>query len=80
MAPTHSKQNKRTTVKNKRRLLKPAIGLKRPEKVDEGKHKKSKCCTNPGDANNTTYEILMAYFRYGTPEEWILFKKNSTGA
>ena len=66
-------------MKNETRLLKPAIGLKRPGKGDEGKHdKKIKYLTNPGDADSTTYEITMAYFRAGTPEEWLLFKKKLT--
>ena len=38
MAPTHSRQIERMTAKNRTRLLKPAIGLKRPERGDEGKH------------------------------------------
>ena len=33
MVLTHSKHDDRPTAKNKTRLLKPAIGLKRPEKV-----------------------------------------------
>ena len=64
------------TAKNGTRLLKPAIGLKRPDKGDEGKHdKKIKCCTNPGEADSTTYKIPMAYFRDRTSKEWLLFKK-----
>ena len=76
MAPTPSRPVKRVTAKNSTRLLKLAVGLKRPEKGDEGKHdKKIKCCTNPKDADSTTYKIPMAYFRDRTPEEWLLFKK-----
>ena len=79
MAPIHSRQIKRMTAKNRTRLLKPAIGVKRPDRGDEGKHDKNiKCRTNPGKADSTTYDILMAYFRDGTPEEWLLFKKNLT--
>ena len=79
MAPTHSRQVKQMTAKNGTRLLKPAIGLKRSDRGDKGKHdKKIKCCTNPNDADSTTYEIPMAYFRDETPEEWLLFKKKLT--
>ena len=79
MAPTHSRQIKRMTAKNGTRLLKPAIGLNRPGKRDEGKHgEKIKCRTNPDEADSTTYKIPMAYFRDGTPEEWLLFKKKLT--
>ena len=80
MAPTTSKHSydNRTVARNGIRLLKPAIGLKRPEIKDEGKsaNKKIKCRTNPMDADSTTYKIPMSYFRDGTPEEWLLFKKN----
>ena len=70
MAPTHSRPVQRMTTKNGTRLLKPAIGFKRLEKGDEGKHdEKIKFHTNPNDADSTTYEIPMAYFRDRTPEE-----------
>ena len=77
MVPTHSKHSKRTTAKNGTRLLKPTIGLKRPEQINEGKQhdEKDKCRTNPSDTNSTTYKIPMEYFRDGTPKEWLVFKK-----
>ena len=80
MAPTHSQPSERTTAKNGTRLLKPAIGLARPSKSEENKthDEKIKCRTNPADAESTTYEIPMSYFRDGTPEEWLLFKKKLT--
>ena len=37
--------------------------------------KKIKCHTNPIETDSTTYEISMAYFRDGTPKEWLVFKK-----
>ena len=62
MVPTHSRQIKRMTAKNRTRLLKPAIGLKRPDRGDEGKHdEKIKCLTNPNNTDSTTYKIPMAY-------------------
>ena len=77
--PTQSKPTKGVTAKNRTRLLKPAIGLKRPEKGDKGKHdEKNKCRTNPGDADSTSYKIPMAYFRAVNPKEWLLFKKKLT--
>ena len=79
MAPTQRKSTKRATAKNKTRLLKLAIGLKQPEKGDEGKFdEKIKCRTNLGDADSTTYKNSMAYFRAGAPKEWLLFKKKLT--
>ena len=79
MAPTDSRQIERMTAKNGTRLLKPAIGFKRPDRGDEGKHdKRIKCRTNIGDADTTTYKIPMAYFRNRTPKEWLLFKKKLT--
>ena len=67
------------TAKNGTRLLKPVIGLKRPEKGDEGTHdEKIKCRTNPNNVDSTTYNIPMAYFRARTPEEWLLFRNKLT--
>ena len=41
---------------------------------EAGKYaEKIKCRTNPSDATSTTYEIPMAYFKEGTPEEWLIF-------
>ena len=60
MAPTHSKHDKRTIAKNRTRLLKPAIGLKWLKKIDESKYdEKIKCHTYPGNADSTTYKILI---------------------
>ena len=80
MAPSQSKQGERTTTRHGTRLLKPVIGLPRPEDLEENKSpdEKIKCRTNPTDADSTTYEIPMSYFRNGTPEEWLLFKKKLT--
>ena len=80
MAPSQSKQGERTTTRHGTRLLKPAIGLSRPEVLEESKSpdEKIKCRTTPNDANSTTYDINMSYFRDGTPEEWLLFKKKLT--
>ena len=79
MAPALSKHTNKdcTIVRNGTRLLKLAIGLKRPEKQGKNKNanEKIKCQTNPQDTNSTTYKIPMSYFRDGTPEEWLLFKK-----
>ena len=57
-------------------LVTPAIGLERLEKyADAGKFdKKIKYRTNPTNTSSTTYKIGMAYFKDGTPEEWLLYK------
>ena len=79
MAPTHSRLVECMTAKNGTRLLKPDIGLKRSDRGDKGKHnEKIKCRPNPNNADSTMYKILMAYFRDGTPEEWLLFMKKLT--
>ena len=66
---TQNKPSERVNVKKGTRLIKLTIGLKRPEKGDEGKHdKKIKCRTNPNVADSTTYKIPMAYFRAGIPK------------
>ena len=59
------------------RLVTPPIGLSRPkEKNKDGiyKFEKIKCSTNPSDANSTTYEVPLEYFKEGTPKEWLLWK------
>ena len=72
MAPTHNRQIERMTAKNDTRLLKLANGLKRPDKGDEGKtNKKINYRTNPGEVDSNIYKIPMAFFRDGTPEEWL---------
>ena len=73
---THSKPTQRNTTKNSTRLMIPVIGLERPEdSANAGKFDgKIKCRTNPTDASSTTYKIGMAYFKDGTPEEWLLYK------
>ena len=40
--------------------------------------KKIKCRVNPTNASSTTYMIRMTYFKDGTPEEWIMYKKQLT--
>ena len=74
MAPSQSKpQQDCSTTCNGIKLIKPPIGLERP-KEDSGKYaEKIKCRTNPADANSTTYDIPMMYFKEGTPEEWLIF-------
>ena len=74
MAPNHSKQQqeKRTTHSGIE-IIKPPIGLERP-KDEAGKYaEKIKYRTNPADTTSTTYDIPMAYFKEGTPEEWLIF-------
>ena len=74
MAPNQSKPQERSTTRNGIKLIKPPIGLERP-KQESGKYsEKIKCRTNPTDANSTTYEIPMEYFKEGTPEEWLIFQ------
>ena len=74
MEPNQSKhQQERSTTRNGIKLIKPPIMLERP-KEDSGKYvEKIKCQSNPADANSTTYDIPMAYFKEGTPEEWLIF-------
>ena len=81
MAPTYSKQQDTFASNCMRRggfrLVTPPIGLSHPaEKNKDGNYEfeKIKCCTNPGDANSTTYEVPLEYFKEGTPKEWLLWK------
>ena len=74
MAPNHSKQQQeKSTTLNGIKLIKPLIGLEKPND-EAGKYaKRIKCRTNPTDATYTTYDIPMGYFKEGTPEEWLIF-------
>ena len=73
---THSKPLEKSTSRNGTCLVTPAIGLARLDKYSKaGKFdEKIKYRTNPSDDSSTTYEIRMAYFKEGSPEDWLLYK------
>ena len=55
----------------------PPIPLDRPEKPtpDKSEQLTFKLRTSPANVNSATYELTIAYFRTGTPEEWLLVRR-----
>ena len=55
----------------------PPIPFHRPDppKPDKSDQLTFKLRSNPGNADSATYELTVAYFRTGTPEEWLLVRK-----
>ena len=81
IAPTYSKHNNRTATRNRTRLLKPAIGLKRPEVFDKSKYdKKIKCLINLGDTDSTTYKIPWPTLGTGLQNSGLFSRKGLPGA
>ncbi len=54
------------------------ISLERPTvaEVTKDSYLKMKLRSTPTDADSPTYELEICYFKSGTPEEWLKFKKN----
>ena len=61
-----------------RRYLKPVIGLERPTPVtlQKGEYVILKCRTVPGDAKSPTYDLPIPYFKTGSPEEFLNWRKS----
>ncbi len=55
----------------------PLISFEHPStpKVDKSKQLTFKLRSNPTEADSGTYELTVAYFQTGTPEEWFLVLK-----
>ena len=64
---------------NRRRdqVIIPPISFDRPKtpKVDKSEQLTFKLRSNPAAADSGLYELTVAYFRTGTPEEWLLLRK-----
>lgn len=69
--------DKKATTPNKR-VKEVVVPLDRPETKElvYGQYEKLRLRTNPANANSTTYDITLPYFSSGTPEEWILWRRN----
>ncbi len=70
----------KVSVGNSRRpkfTIVPPIPFHRPDppKPDKSDQLTFKLRSNPGNADSATYELTVAYFRTGTPEEWLLVRK-----
>jgi len=65
------------TSKGRRQIV-LIVPLQRPEKKDltKGDYVTLKCKTRPGDPNSATYGLPIPYFKSGTPEEFLKWKRN----
>jgi len=63
---------------NGRHQIVPIVPLQRPEKKDltKGNYVTLKCKTHPGDRDSATYNLPITYFKSGTPEEFLKWKRN----
>lgn len=68
------------TIKNSgaKRFVAPVIGLERPKARTLSKDEclQFKLRSRPTDADSTTYDLTVGYFRSGTPEEFLRFLRN----
>ena len=70
--------NHYSPTSNGRRQIVPIVPLQRPEKKDltKGDYVTLKCKTRPGDRDSATYDLPIPYFKSGTPEEFLKWKRN----
>ena len=64
--------------KPRQRFVDAPIPMERPKNptLIKGQYETMKLRTTPTEATSPTYEITLNYFSSGTPEEWLMFKKN----
>jgi hypothetical protein len=67
-----------STINDGKRFVPPPIPLIRPE---AGTIKKTECLTlklrsDPAVADSQTYELTVKFFSTGTPEEWLIFRRD----
>ncbi len=67
----------RQNVRCPDQVIIPPIFFEHPStpKVDKSKQLTIKLRRNPIEADSGTYELTVAYFQTGTPEEWLLVRK-----
>ena len=65
----------KSTRSTTKRYIQPAIKLDRPvlKELNKNDYLTFKLRTNPTDSESTTYELSVAYFDHGTPEELLKF-------
>ena len=76
MAPIYSKPNS-SKPRIQRKLVVPPIGLHRVEEKKDytkGEYTTVKLRNIPNDPNTMTYDYQVPFFKYGPPEEWLVFK------
>ena len=48
---------------------------KKPAKIPKSKRVTFTLCAEPANAESQTYQVTMAPFKWGKPEEWLTFQK-----
>jgi hypothetical protein len=83
MAPTYSKfapanQDTERGDQRKLRMTLPPIPLERPNRValESGSYVSFKLRAVPTDPTSQLYSLSVPYYNTGTPERWILFRKD----
>ena len=84
MAPSYSKfafaanEDGKQADSRKLRNLLPPIPLERPArtKLEDGNYVSFKLRAVRNDPNSQIYSLSVPYYATGTPEQWILFRKN----
>jgi len=64
-------------LRRRDQVIIPPISFERPSapKVEKSEQLTFKLRSNPTEEDSGTYELTVAYFRTGTPEEWLLVRK-----
>ena len=67
-----------STKSSSRRQIVPIVSLQRPEKKElvKGDYATLKCKTSPSLPNSATYELPIPYFKNGSPEDFLKWKRN----
>ena len=84
MAPMYSKfassanEEENRAESRKLRMTLPPIPLERPEqtKMADGNYVSFKLRAVPTDPGSQLYSLSVPYYATGTPEQWILYRKN----
>jgi hypothetical protein len=78
MAPGYSKLPSDTRKSHILRMTLPPIPLERPERqaLEDGNYVSFKLCAGPVDPQSQLYSLRVPYYSTGTPEQWIIFRKN----
>jgi hypothetical protein len=84
MAPGYSKfatenqQSEKGESRSRLRMTLPPIPLERPERqvLEDGNYVSFKLRAVPIDPHSQLYSLSVPYYSSGTPEKWIIFRKN----
>ena len=72
---SEGKQKQKQDVRNEDHSTDSSTATRDAEHLTKVIQLTFKLRTNPTNANSATYELTVAYFCTGTPEEWLLVRK-----